>query len=58
MFSKTESPAAIDYATIDYYVAKGRRERSVAFVAFIKSLFTKAEPSPAKAKGVAYAAQA
>ena len=56
MFNKTESPAAIDFATIDHYVAKGRRARSVAFVAFIKGLFTKAEPAPAKAKGVACAA--
>ena len=56
MFSKTEPLKPIDQATIDYYVAKGRRARSLAAVAFIKSLFTKATPAPAKAKGTAYAA--
>ena len=56
MFSKTESLTPIDHATIDYYVAKARRERSQAFVALIKSLYTKSDSVPAKAKGVAHAA--
>lgn len=55
MFNKTESNIIIDQATIDHYVAKGRRERSQAAVAFIKSLFTKSEPAKAPVKG-AYAA--
>lgn len=35
----TPIPATIDYAVIDHYVAKGRRERSRAFVGLIKALF-------------------
>lgn len=30
----------IDYAVIDHYVAKGRRERSRAFVTLFKALFS------------------
>jgi len=55
MFNKTESQTVIDQATIDHFVAKGRRERSQAVVAFIKGLFTKTETAPVPAKG-AYAA--
>ena len=49
MFNKTEAPQPIDQATIDFYVAKGRRERSQAFLAMIKSLFTASEPKTAPA---------
>ena len=56
MFNKTESVMPIDQATIDHYITKGRRERSQAAVAMIKSLFTKSEPAPVKAKGAVRAA--
>ena len=56
MLSKTESIFPIDQATIDHYIAKGRRERSQAAVAMIKSLFTKSKPAPVKAKGAVQAA--
>ena len=49
MLSKTESNI-IDQATIDFYVAKGRQERSQAVVAFIRSLFAKSETAPVEAK--------
>lgn len=39
-----------DQATIDFYVAKGRRERSRAFTAMIKALFTAPERAEAKVK--------
>lgn len=50
MFNKTESQIVIDQATIDHFVAKGRRERSQTAVAFIKGLFTKSETTPTPAK--------
>ena len=56
MFNKTESVMPIDQATIDHYIAKGRRERSQAAVALIKGLFTKSEAAPVKAKGAAQTA--
>ncbi|MEM7061075.1 MAG: hypothetical protein AAF557_26140 [Pseudomonadota bacterium] len=55
MFNETESSTVIDQATIDHYVAKGRRERSQAVVTLIKSLFAKPEPAVIKAKDTACA---
>ncbi|MEM9139127.1 MAG: hypothetical protein AAGB15_04795 [Pseudomonadota bacterium] len=52
MFNKTETEMAIDQATIDYYVAKGKRERSRAFVAMIKELFSAPEEKPVETKKV------
>ena len=54
MFNKTEAPQPIDQATIDFYVAKGRRERSQAFLAMVKGLFTARAPKthPASSKTV------
>ncbi len=46
MFDTPLSPPTIDPATIEHYVAKGRRERSQAFAAMIRSLFRAPEPKP------------
>lgn len=43
MFDTKLSPPTIDQATIDHYVSKGRRERSRAFIAMIKALFSAPE---------------
>ncbi len=40
MIQTSLTPPAIDQATIDHYVAKGRRERSLAFWSIIGALFT------------------
>ncbi len=44
------APRTIDQATIDHYVAKGRRERSRAFVAMVKAIFSAPETAEAKIK--------
>ena len=43
MLNSTLTPPTIDHATIDFYVAKGRRERSRAFSAMIRSIFSAPE---------------
>lgn len=43
MIKSPLTPPTIDQATIDHFVAKGRRERSAAFWAVIQSLFAKPE---------------
>lgn len=40
MIKSSLTPPKVDQATIDHYVAKGRRERSLAFWAAIRSLVT------------------
>ena len=40
MLNSSLTPPTFDQATIDHYVAKGRRERSRAFSAMIRSLFS------------------
>lgn len=40
MFTTPLTPPTVDQATIDHYVAKGRRERSRAFAEMIRSLFS------------------
>jgi hypothetical protein len=43
MIKSSLTPPTVDQATVDHYVAKGRRERSRAFAAMIRSLFTAPE---------------
>ena len=43
MLKSTLTPPTFDQATIDHYVAKGRRERSRAFAAMIRSIFSAPE---------------
>ena len=45
MLKSTLTPPSVDQSTIDFYVAKGRRERSRAFTQMIKSLFSSPETS-------------
>ena len=40
MIKSPLTPPTLDQATIDFYVAKGRRERSRAFAAMIRSIFS------------------
>ena len=49
MLNNKFTPPNIDQATIDYYVAKGRRERSKAFGELIRALFSSptTKPQPA-----------
>lgn len=47
MFNTSMTPPTVDQATVDYYVAKGRRERSQAAIAFFRSLFKVAAPKAA-----------
>ena len=44
MSNKLFDAPKIDSATIDYYLARGRRERARAFAEMIRSIF----PSPAR----------
>ena len=44
MFTTTLTPPAFDQAAVDHYVAKGRRERSQALVAFFRNLFHAPRP--------------
>ena len=44
------TPVFLDQATIDRYVAKGRRERSKAFVAMVKAIFSAPETAETKIK--------
>ena len=39
MIKSSFTPPMIDQATVDHYVAKGRRERSHAIAEFFRSLF-------------------
>lgn len=39
MIKTSLTPPTIDQATIDHYVAKGRREHALAFWAMLRSLF-------------------
>lgn len=43
MIKSSLTPPSVDQATIDHYVAKGRRERSHAFLSMLRSLFTAPE---------------
>ena len=53
------NPPIIDQATIDHYVAKGSRERSLAVRAMLRGLFgtsqSSATPSTSTTRGVATA---
>lgn len=40
MFKTPLTPPTVDQATIDHYVAKGRRERSRAITEMVRSLFS------------------
>ena len=40
------TPPTVDQATVDHYVAKGRRIRSRAFVEMIRDLFSQPEQRP------------
>ena len=44
--SLSTKPQTIDQATIDFYVAKGRRERSRAFAEMIRGLFSAPASKP------------
>ncbi|MFK7942266.1 MAG: hypothetical protein AB8B85_05030 [Paracoccaceae bacterium] len=39
MIKSSLTPPTVDQATVDLYVAKGRRERARAVVAFFRALF-------------------
>ena len=39
MFRAAMTPPAIDQATVDFYIAKGRRERSIALREMFRSIF-------------------
>ncbi|MEO1495130.1 MAG: hypothetical protein AAFV19_23550 [Pseudomonadota bacterium] len=43
MIKSSLTPPTIDQATIDLYVAKARRERSIAFVTFLRAIFAGAK---------------
>ena len=50
MIKSAFSPPDIDQATIDFYVAKARRERSLFLTDLVKTLFTAPERKPSAAK--------
>lgn len=43
MIKSNLTPPTIDQATIDHYVAKGRRERSLAIAALFRAIFAAPE---------------
>ena len=47
MIKSPLTPPTLDQATIDFYVAKGRRERSRAITGMIRALFSEPETTPA-----------
>ena len=51
MFHTDLAPHTLDQATIDHYVAKGKRIRWRAIVEMVKALFSKPEPNPAQPAG-------
>ena len=50
MIKSTLTPPTIDQATIDRYVAKGRRERSRYLAEMVRNLFSRPEPVERLAK--------
>ena len=50
MIKSTLTPPALNQATIDYYVAKGRRERSRHLTQMVRNLFSAPEQKPAAAE--------
>lgn len=48
MIKSSFTPPTVDFDTVDYYVAKGRRERSRAFVELVRAIFSSPEPKGAK----------
>lgn len=50
MFDTSTHEYVVDQATIDHYVAKGRRERSRAIAEFFRSLFTATRAHNVKAE--------
>ncbi len=50
MLKTVLTPPTVDQAAIDHYGAKGRRERSRAFTAMIKALFSAPESMETKVK--------
>ena len=53
MFDTSLTPPSVDQATVDHYVAKGRRLRSRAFVDLYRAIFT--APGAATSRGSAKA---
>lgn len=49
MIKSSLTPPTVDQATIDYYVARGKRARSEAFVELFRAIFAKPEPREAPA---------
>lgn len=45
------APPTVDQATIDYYVAKGRRERSRAVAEMVRAIFSAPRASDDRAIG-------
>ena len=50
MFKTSLTPPTVDQATVDHYVAKGRRERSHALAEFVRAIFSAPETTTAPAK--------
>lgn len=48
MIKSSLTPPTVDYDTVDYYVAKGRRERSRAFFDLVQAIFSSPEPKGTK----------
>ena len=53
MFDTALTPPSVDQATVDHYVAKGRRLRARAFADLVRAIFT--APEAAGGKSVAKA---
>lgn len=47
MIKSSLTPPAFDQATIDHYVAKGRRARSQALADLVRAIFSRPEAKPA-----------
>lgn len=45
MFDTPMIPPKVDQATVDHFVAKGRRMRSKAFVELFRAMFASQEPA-------------
>lgn len=48
MFHTALTPPTVDQATVDFYVAKGKRARSRAIAEMVKALFTAPETRPVR----------
>ena len=47
MIKSSLTPPTFDQATVDHYVAKGRRARANAFAEFFRAIFGTREAAPA-----------